>query len=89
MQHSTKSIILYVLKNKNPKDKVDITRKLFGFKDKSNNGNYAYEREGLLKNIKREKWNKAAIYIDSKDETKVLKILRKFELRVLTTRIPD
>ena len=84
-----KSIILYDLKNKKTKEKTDITRKLFGFKDKSNNGNYTYEREGLLKNIKHEKWNKAVILINSEDEAKVSKILRKFGLKVLITRLPE
>ena len=84
-----KSIILYDLKNKKTKEKTDITRKLFGFKDKSNNGNYTYEREGRLKNIKHEKWNKAVILINSEDEAKVSKILRKFGLKVLITRLPE
>ena len=81
-----KSVILYDLKNKKPKEKVDITRKLFGFNDKSNNGNYEYTRAGLLKDIKHEKWNKAAILIDSKDEEKVIEILKKFGLNTLITR---
>lgn len=84
-----KSIILYDLKNKKAKEKVDITRKLFGFEDKSNNGNYTYKREGLLKNIKHEKWNKAVILIDSSDEQRVIKILKKFGLNTLITRIPE
>ncbi len=82
-------MIIYDLKNKKPNEKVDITRKLFGFNDKSNNGNYAYKREGLLKNIEHEKWNKAVILINSEDEIKVVKILRKFGLRTLITRLPD
>ncbi|MEK6903568.1 MAG: hypothetical protein AABW64_02905 [Nanoarchaeota archaeon] len=84
-----KSIILYDLKSKKTKEKTDITRKLFGFKDESNNGNYTYEREGLLKNIKHQKWNKVAILINSEDEAKVSKILRKFGLKVLITRLPE
>lgn len=84
-----KSLILYDLKNKKPKEKVDITRKLFGFEDKSNNCNYTYKRKGLLKDIKHEKWNKAVILIDSQDEEKVVKILRKFGLRSLITRLPN
>jgi hypothetical protein len=84
-----KSVILYDLKNKNSKEKTEITRKLFGFKDKSNNGNYTYERAGLLKNIKHQKWNKAAIFINSEDEAKVLKILRKFKLNLLITRFRE
>ena len=83
-----KSIIVYDLKNKKSQEKTDITRKLFGFEDKSNNGNYTYKREGLLKNIKYEKWNKAVICIDSKDEGEVTKILRKFGLKVLIARLP-
>ena len=43
-----KSIIVYDLKNKKSQEKTDITRKLFGFEDKSNNGNYTYKRDGLL-----------------------------------------
>ncbi|GEM_PF-3603494 len=65
------------------------TLNLFGFKDESNNGNYTYEWEGLLKNIKHEKWNEAAIPINSEDEAKVSKILRKFGLRILMTRLPE
>ena len=83
-----KSLIIYDLKNKKPREKTDITRKLFGFEDKSNNGAYTYKRKGLLKDIKHEKWNKAAILIDSKNEEDVVKILRKFGLRVLITRLP-
>ena len=77
-----KSIILYDLKNKKPKEKADITRKLFGFEDKSNNCNYTYKRKGILTNIKHEKWNKAAILIDSSDETKVSKILRNLKQKL-------
>jgi len=84
-----KSLILYDLKNKKPNEKVIITRTLFGFEDKSNNCNYTYTREGLLKNIPHEKWNKSVILINSKDETKVLKILKKFGLNILITKLQD
>ena len=83
---SKKSIILYDLKNKKPTEKVEITRNIFGFEDKSNNGNYTYKREGLLKDIKHEKWSKSVIFIDSKDEEKVAKILRKFGLNILISK---
>lgn len=84
-----KSIILYDLKNKTHREKTNITRKLFGFNDKSNNGNYTYKRKGLLKDTKHEKWNKAAILINTEDEEKVSNILRKLGLRVLITRLPN
>lgn len=84
-----KSIILYDLKNKTSKEKTDITRKLFGFNDKSNNGNYIYKRKGFLKDTKHEKWNKSVILINSEDEAKVSNILRKFGLKVLIARLPD
>ncbi len=84
-----KSIIIYDLKNKNRREKTDITRKLFGFEDKSNNGGYTYKREGLLKNIKHQKWNVAAILIDSENEEDVAKILRKFGLKILITRLTN
>ena len=84
-----KSLLLYDLKNKKPREKVDITRKLFGFEDKSNNGKYTYKRKGLLQKIPHEKWNKAAILINTKNETEVLSILEKFGLTVLITRLPD
>jgi hypothetical protein len=87
MDMAKKSLLVYDLKNKKPQEKTEITRKLFGFEDKSNNGSYVYKRDGLLKGIKHEKWNKAAILIDTKDEAKVVRILRKFGLRILITRV--
>jgi len=71
------------------KEKTDITRKLFGYEDKSNNSQYTYTRKGLLTNIKHSKWNKITILIDSKDEEKTMKILKKFGLNTLITRLPD
>ena len=83
------SIILFDLKNKKTKEKIDITRKLFGFEDKSNNSKYTYTRKGLLADIKYSKWNKVTILIDSEDEEKTIKILKKFGLNTLITRLPD
>lgn len=84
----TESLLLYDLKNKSNVEKTHIVRSLFGYKDKSNMGKYAYQRQGLLSKFRYEKWNKSAILVNAEDEEAVKKILRKFRLNVLIMRLP-
>jgi len=82
-----KSLILYDLKNKTRKEKTDITRKLFGFQDKSNNSDYTYERKGLLKDFKYKKETKVTILINSNDELKIKRILRQMGIKCRIIKI--
>jgi hypothetical protein len=83
-----KSLLLYDLKNKNNVEKTHIVRTLFGYKDKSNMGKYAYVRKGLLSKFKYEKWDKTAILVDTKDEVQVEKILKNFGIDILIMKLP-
>ena len=84
-----KSLVIYDLKNKNNVEKTHIIRSLFGYTDKSNNGNYEYKRQGLLSKIKHETLDKSVLIVDSKDEREVSEVLRKFGLRVLIMNLPE
>ena len=50
MLNMKKTMILYDLKNKGNVEKTHIVRGLFGYTDKSNHGDYTYDRDGLLSN---------------------------------------
>lgn len=84
-----KTMILYDLKNKGNVEKTHIVRSLFGYKDKSNHGNYTYDRDGLLSKFKHEKIDKSVIVVDREDELQVKNILKKFGLNLMMIRLPD
>lgn len=72
-----KTIILYDLKNKTQIEKVQIGRKLYGYRDKSNYS-YKYDRKGNLEKVSLTKEKKVVIKLDdNKDLTKVVEILKK------------
>jgi len=77
-----KTIILYDLKNKTQVEKVQIGRKLFGYRDKSNY-NYNYNRKGELEKIKLVRENKIVLQLENdKDLAKVVEILKKAKINV-------
>lgn len=83
------TMILYDLKNKGNVEKTHIVRSLFGYTDKSNHGDYTYDREGLLSKFKHEKIDKSVIVVNRKDEAQVKKILKKFGLNLMIIRLPE
>lgn len=79
-----KPIIIYDFKGKTQVQKVQILRKLYGYRDKSNY-NYKYEREGEMRNIKFSREKKTVLKLENKkDLAKVVEILKeahvKFEI---------
>ena len=82
-----KTMLLYDLKNKTNREKTHIVRSLFGYKDKSNNGTYEYQREGLLSSFRYEKLDKSVIIVDDKNEGAVKSILKKFGLKILVLKL--
>ena len=75
-----KTIILYDLKYKTQVEKVQILRKLFGYRDKSNY-DYQYTRPGELTALKFKRNQKAVIELqDGKDLAKVTKILIRLKV---------
>jgi hypothetical protein len=84
-----KTMILYDLKNKSNVEKTHIVRKLFGYTDKSNHGDYSYDRDGLISKFKHEKVDKSVIIVNRKDEAQIKKILQKFGLNLILIRLPE
>ena len=72
-----KSVILYDLNDKTHAEQTRIIRALFGFKDKSNNGRYQYQRLGLLSKIPHVQKTKTALISERKYEVQIIQALRK------------
>jgi len=72
-------MIKYSLKGR--KNALDLTRKIYGYTDSSNNGQYKYERKGILSDIKYDKVANGVFWIDPKDEEEVVKRLLKLKLK--------
>jgi len=62
-----KIIIIYDLSDKSQKEKVRITKKLYGYRDKSNY-EYDYDRLGLLNKLKLKKTRKMVLELQSKKD---------------------
>ncbi len=63
----------------NKSKSVQISRALNGYKDRSNHGEYTYEREGLLEKIPHRKITKNVILLKEEDHEKLIEILEKYE----------
>ena len=75
-----RTMIKYSLKGR--KNALELTRKIYGYTDSSNNGQYKYQRKGILSNIKYEKIANGVFWVDPKDEEKVIQELLKLKLKV-------
>ena len=73
-------MIKYSLKGR--KNALELTRKIYGYTDSSNNGKYKYERKGLLSDIKYEKIANGVFWIEPKDEETVINRLLKLKLKL-------
>ena len=69
--------IIYDLGKYKGKEKVYKKRKVFGYKDFSNNKQYFYTRPGIITKYILKTWNKPVIIVKAKDEKKVNYILNK------------
>lgn len=71
------TVILYDLNDKTHAEQSRIIRVLFGFKDKSNNGRYQYQRPGLLSRIPHVRKTKTALVIEKRYAMQVIRTLKK------------
>ena len=71
------SIILYDLNDKKHAEQTRIIRMLFGFRDKSNNGRYQYQRSGLLSKVPYVRKTKTVLIVERKYEVQVIQALKK------------
>ena len=82
-----KILIMYDLKGKSQKEKVKITKKLYGYRDKSNY-EYSYDRQGLLNQIPLKKSRKMILELESKkDLPKLISILNELDVKAEIARI--
>ena len=68
---------IYELKEAKGKAKTYLIRKILGYTDVSNHGNYSYERHGKLTPYIKEKWGRSVIIVKRSDLSKVSSIFRK------------
>ena len=78
---------IYELKEVKGKNKTYLIRKVFGYKDLSNHGNYAYERPGKLTQYIKEKWGKSVIITKRSNSTTVSNILKRSKIPHKTRNI--
>lgn len=77
-----KILLIYDLKGKSQKEKVRITKRLYGFRDKSNY-EYNYDRQGLLNSIPLRKSKKIVIEVESKkDLPKLISVFHELHVDV-------
>ena len=82
-----KTIVIYDLKGKSQKEKVRITKKLYGYRDKSNY-EYNYDRQGLLNKLSLKKSRKMILELESKkDLPKLISIFKELGVEVEIARI--
>lgn len=82
-----KTIIIYDLKGKSQKEKVMITKKLYGYRDRSNY-EYNYDRQGLLNKIALKKARKMVLELKSKkDLPKLISIFKDVGVEAEIARI--
>ncbi|TAL53130.1 MAG: hypothetical protein EPN86_04670 [Nanoarchaeota archaeon] len=82
-----KTIIIYDLNGKSQKEKVRITKKLYGYRDKSNY-EYNYDRKGLLNRINLKKARKMVLELESKkDLPELISIFKELGVEAEIARI--
>jgi len=82
-----KIIIIYDLNDKSQKEKVRITKKLYGYRDKSNY-EYNYDRQGLLNKMALKKTRKMVIEMESKkDLPKLISIFNELGVKAIIAKI--
>ena len=82
-----KIIIIYDFDGKPQKEKVRITKKLYGYRDKSNY-EYNYDRKGLLNNIALKKKRKIVLELESKKNLpKLISIFKELGVKIDIAKI--
>lgn len=74
-----KTIVSYSLGGR--KDALGVTRKIYGYKDASNRGQYLYKRSGILTNLQHERLGKGVFMVDTKEADKIMKQLISLKIK--------
>lgn len=82
-----KTIILYDLKDKTQVEKVQILRKLFGYRDTSNYS-YEYVRDGKFTKLQCKRYKKAIIELQNEsDLARVMEVINQLKIRADVAKI--
>ena len=81
------SLLCYTLKKATPTERTALKRELFGYKDYSNKGQYAYQRNGKLADMVYIRPTKSALIIKEENEHKVKKVLQQFDINLKIYKI--
>ena len=75
-----KTMITYSLSGR--KNALELTRKIYGYKDSSNHGRYTYERKGILSKIPYEKISRTTFWVNPEDKEKIINEFMKLKLKI-------
>lgn len=75
-------LICYTLGKTSNIKRSKLKRELFGYKDKSNNSRYQYQRNGILTHIPNIRPIRSVIITKCEDSIKVQKILQKYGAKI-------
>ena len=83
-------IVSYTLEKAKQSQKLLIHRLLYGYKDFSNNGDYNYQRKGLIETYNGKKLNRGVFIIPIQFKDKIIPLLKKNKanLQVLPVVLP-
>ena len=71
------NIICYELPKTKPTARTKLHRELYGYKDVSNHGKYAYQREGVLSAVNGKRVMDAVLLVTQPHTRKIITILQK------------
>ena len=74
------TLVKYNTKHLNNQKKITFSREIFGYEDKSNNGQYTYKRKGTLTDHIYDRLGKSAFLIETKHESKVIREMYKYRI---------
>ncbi|MBI4170169.1 MAG: hypothetical protein HY514_00605 [Candidatus Aenigmarchaeota archaeon] len=78
----TQKLVCYSLRKLTAVQRMKFQREMYGFKDISNYGKYAYRRPGIMDSIKHRKIYYSSLRVSEKDLEKVLTILKKHKAEI-------
>lgn len=77
-------LICYTLGKANYQIRGKFKREFSGYKDKSNMGQYTYERKGVLSGIPHSKPIRSVVIVEKIYENKIVQFLRKYKAKIKT-----
>jgi len=71
-------LICYALENTSPAKRTMLHKKLYGYKDFSNHGKYAYQRNGIVQQTKSKRITDAVILVSNQHAAKIIKLFHEY-----------